>query len=233
MAARPDADRVFADNALAFLQQRGARSVSVARLTRDLSASTQRAAEVAAGCDGRLSLADGAALPRELVEDFFLLRGMAAPGDSVAEARAALEAATRDLLMPSETDARFAFVSGRPLNGAPITPELVRAQLGAQHDALLPTLMDVDPSGVPLAGKTWVEAPSAAEFLDRLVANVDPADPVSVARGRRFAALRTALQAELTDLHVYRFGEISISTFIVGRTRSGALAGLLTGQVET
>ncbi|MBL8938489.1 MAG: hypothetical protein JNM69_28235, partial [Archangium sp.] len=32
---------------------------------------------------------------------------------------------------------------------------------------------------------------------------------------------------------VYRFGEISISTFIVGKTKTGELAGLLTGQVET
>jgi len=32
---------------------------------------------------------------------------------------------------------------------------------------------------------------------------------------------------------VYRFGTISISTMIVGRTKSGELAALLTGQVET
>jgi hypothetical protein len=34
-------------------------------------------------------------------------------------------------------------------------------------------------------------------------------------------------------LTVVRFGTRNISTFIVGRTASGDLAGLLTGQVET
>ena len=32
---------------------------------------------------------------------------------------------------------------------------------------------------------------------------------------------------------MYRFGDINISTFIVGRTKTGELAGLLTGVVET
>ena len=58
-------------------------------------------------------------------------------------------------------------------------------------------------------------------------------DPASVASAARFAALKTLLQANLTDLTVVRFGSRNLSSFIVGRTAAGELAGLLTGQVET
>ena len=71
------------------------------------------------------------------------------------------------------------------------------------------------------------------DFLDDRATNVDPNDPASIAQGKRFAELKAVLESQLTDLKVYRFGTISISTFIVGRTSTGELAGLLTGQVET
>ncbi len=240
LAARPDADKVFADNAINYLKATGKQSVSVEILAASAKAYAQRAAEVAAGPDGKLSLADGAKLPADLKEDFFMLRGKAVPGttppvsgSALAAAKAALETATTDLWMPSETDAKFKFLTGTQLNGAPITVDLVRAQLSAQHDAMLPDVMYVDPARASLAGKTQVEERPAAEFLTNLATNVDPNDPASIAQGQRFAQLKTVLESQLTDLKVYRFGEIEISTFIVGRTRTGELAGLLTGVVET
>lgn len=230
---------VFADNAVNYLKGKGQQSVSVDVLTREMQAYAQRAAQAAAGADGKLSLADGAKLPADLVEDFFMLRGKAVPpvapppASTLAEVKAALEAATADLLMPSETDATFVFLAGKALNGAPITEAVVRAQLTAQHDAQIANVMYTDPSERSLAAKTHVEERDAAAFLTDLATNVDPADPVSIANGQKFAALKAALDGQLTDLKVYRFGTISISTMIVGRTRSGELAGLLTGQVET
>jgi hypothetical protein len=231
-------EHVFADNALDALSSSGRKTVSVAQLTTEMKAYAERAATAAAGPDGKLSLADGAKLPGNLVEDFFMLRGKAVPpagptASALGEVKVALEAASADLLMPSETDAKFAFVSGQQLSGAPITADVVRAQLTAQHDATIGSLMYVDPSEVSLAGKTAVEERDATAFFNSLTANVDPNDPVSVANGQKFAALKKTLDANLTDLKVYRFGTISISTFVVGRTKSGELAGLLTGQVET
>ena len=240
LAARPDADKVFADNAINYLKTTGKQSVSVEVLAASAKAYAQRAAEVAARPDGKISLADGAKLPDDLKEDFFMLRGKAVPGttpapagNAMAEAKTKLEAATAGLLMPSETDAEFKFLTGTQLNGAAITADVVRAQFTAQHDAMMGSIMYMDPARLPLAANTLVEERPAAEFLNDLATNVDPNDPASIARGQQFAQLKTVLESQLTDLKVYRFGEIEISTFIVGRTRTGELAGLLTGVVET
>jgi hypothetical protein len=241
LAARPDADRVFADNALNYFQSTGKKTVSIDVLAREMKAYARRAAETAAGPDGKVSLADGNTLPADLKEDFFFLRGRStpvvtppAPGTSSLPAvKAALEAAVVDLLMPSETDAKFKFLGGTALHGAPITEAVVRAQLSAQHDAVLPDVMWVDPSDVALAGRTRVEERGFSAFFDHLQNGVDPADPESIARGQKFEALRATLASQLTDLKVLRFGDVNLSTFIVGRTKTGELAGLLTGQVET
>lgn len=238
LGERPDADRHFADNAVNYLKATGKQSVSVEVLATSAKAYAQRQAELAAGPDGRVSLADGQKLAPDLREDFFMLRGktVAAPvptTSALPELKVKLEAAVTELWMPSETDAKFKFLGGTQLNGAAITPDLVRAQLGVQHDALLPDVMWVDPAEVPLASKTQVEERNAADFLTRLTTNFDPADPVSAENAQRFAKLKSVLEGQLTDLKVYRFGDISISTFIVGRTKTGELAGLLTGVVET
>ncbi len=231
LATRPDADHVFADSAIAYLQSSGKKSVSVEVLTAEMKAYAKRSAEAVAGRDGKIGLTEGAKLPTDLVEDFFLLRGKPAPGGgSVAEAKTALVAAVGDLLMPSETDAPLVFVSGKQLKGAPITEALVRSQLGAQHDALIGGVLS---GSDPLAKKTAVEQRDATAFFDQLTNNVDPNDPASIARGQQFGALKKVIDQQLTDVKVYRFGTISISTFVVGRTKSGELAGLLTGQVET
>ena len=198
LAAHPDADKVFADNAINYLKATGKQSVSVEVLATSAKAYAQRAAEVAAGPDGKLSLADGAKLPDDLKEDFFMLRGKTMPGvtpapgpSALAEAKTKLEAATADLWMPSETDAKFKFLTGTQLNGAAITPALVRAQFSAQHDAMIADDMHMDPAQIPLATHTQVEERNAADFLNRLATNVDPDDPDSIARGQRFANLKT------------------------------------------
>ena len=51
--------------------------------------------------------------------------------------------------------------------------------------------MYVDPSMVSLAGRTHVEERNAGDFFNRIVTNVDPNDPDSVAQGQRFANLKT------------------------------------------
>lgn len=240
LATVPGADKVFADNAINYLKATGKQSVSVEVLATSAKAYAQRAAEVAAGVDGKLSLADGAKLPDDLKEDFFMLRGKPVPGattptgpSALPQVKSTLEAATADLWMPSETDAKFKFLTGTQLNGAPITAALVRSQFTAQHDALIADVMYMDPAEVPLAHHTAVEERNAADFLNKLATTFDPNDPMSVAQSQRFAALKTVIDSQLTDVKVYRFGDITISTFIVGRTKTGELAGLLTGQVET
>ena len=47
-----------------------------------------------------------------------------------------------------------------------------------------------------------------------------------------FPALSTTLQATLTDLRVYLFGELTITVVVVGRDAQGRLAGFTTQAVE-
>jgi hypothetical protein len=241
LAKHPEADHVFADNAISYLQSTGKKSVSLDVLASEMKAYAQRAAQAAAGKDGRIGLGEGAKLPGNLVEDFFMLRGKAAPGavttpvvtppvttptgpSVLADVKSSLEALSAGLMLTSETDAKFAFISGDQLNGAVITPALVRAQLGAQHDALIGGVM---PGSPMLTGKSTVEVRSANTFFKKLTTTmVDPNDPQSVAQGKRFEQLKAGLDAQLTDVHVFRFGKRNLSTFIVGRTHSGELAGL-------
>jgi DNA uptake protein ComE-like DNA-binding protein len=161
------------------------------------------------------------------------LLAQASAVDPVEALKARLAPLTADLWFPSETDARMLFVSSAGIGNAPITEALVRARLGAQHDALLPQVMYVDPSELALAGRTQVEELDAVGYLNHIINAADPNDPDSLARAQRIAQIRDELSSQLTDLKIFRFGRISISTFILGRTRTGDLAGLLTGQVET
>lgn len=153
--------------------------------------------------------------------------------DPVAQLKGTLEPLTQGLWMTSETDAKLLFVSAPDTGTAPITEALIRAKLTAQHDALFAQVMWVDAADLPLATRTVVEQRDAMTFLNRIIDSADPNDPDALEQAQRFAALRDALGAQLTGLVVFRFGTVNISTFIVGRTANGALAGLLTGQVET
>ena len=47
-----------------------------------------------------------------------------------------------------------------------------------------------------------------------------------------FTALYTTLQATLTDLRVYLYGEVAITVYVVGRDAHGRLAGFTTHAVE-
>ncbi len=50
---------------------------------------------------------------------------------------------------------------------------------------------------------------------------------------RRFRRLLRVLEAELSDLRVYRVGEINIAVYVLGRSPSGTWLGLSTRVVET
>jgi hypothetical protein len=233
MAASTNGDQLFADSAAALLKAKGNKATSVEVLAADAKAYAKRAAEVAAGADGKLSLADGAKLPKDLVEDFFFLRGVKPPvagALSLAEFKSQVEALTQGLTLMSETDANLKFVSANAIGTATIDPHLIRQKLTYQHDRLIDSVMS---GGTPLAKREGSEVRDAEQFLTRLATPNDPGDPDSVAQAAKFAQLKTLLESQLTDLTVVRFGRVNISTFIVGRTKNGELAGILTGQVET
>lgn len=236
--SRSEARRIaepFRDNALNYFDSTGKQSVSVGVLESSGRAYAEATARRAAGSDGRLSKADAAKLPADLRADFAWLQGVTESPNTIAALRAKLTPMLNGMIMPSETDAKLVFISGGKLPAGPISEATVRAQLAAQHDVLFPQAMSVvnAPEDYALATRQPVEKRDALQFLNRYSTVDDPNDPVFAENAKRFGALRDVLTSELTDLEVFRFGEIEISTLIVGRTKTGELAGILTGQVET
>ncbi len=135
--------------------------------------------------------------------------------------------------MPSETDAKFEFVNGGQLNGAAVDAYAVRSKLSPVHDATIGSLMYVPAGTEKLATRNPSTVLDGSQYLQRIIDAADQNDPDSLARAAQFQTLKTTLEANLTDLKVIRFGDVNISTFIVGRAKTGELVGLLTGQVET
>ncbi len=235
--SRSEARRIaepFRDNALNYFESTGKQSVSVGVLEASGRAYAEATARRAAGTDGRLSKADAAKLPADLRADFAWLQGVT-EATALPALKAKLTPMLNGMIMPSETDAKLVFISGGKLPAGPISEATVRAQLAAQHDVLFPQAMSVvnAPEDYALATRQPVEERDALQFLNRYSTVDDPNDPVFAQNAKRFGALRDVLTAELSDLKVFRFGEIEISTLIVGRTKTGELAGILTGQVET
>jgi hypothetical protein len=155
-------------------------------------------------------------------------------GTGRADLRSQIDSITDGLDLMSESDATVHFVLGENIGQQAITPDLVRQELGAVHDTLGPTVFGYkDTDFVKLADRTTVETRDAKAFLDQQATTSDPDDPVAFEQARKWSALRTVLEQNLTDLQLYRFGDTSISVMIVGRTKNGDLAGVLSGVVET
>jgi hypothetical protein len=86
------------------------------------------------------------------------------------------------------------------------------------------------PAGTP------VEARSMDDFFGpftKIDPNDDQYDDFQKAQAQQYGALRTALEQNLTDLQVFRTGDVQIGTYIVGRNPSGDLVGVHSTAVET
>ena len=72
------------------------------------------------------------------------------------------------------------------------------------------------------------------DYFFRNATRIDPmATPVQQETTRRFQNLVKVLKEELSDIHVYRIGEVEVDAFIIGRLRDGVYAGLRTKLIET
>jgi len=150
-----------------------------------------------------------------------------------------VERITEGLLFLSESDARFIFVADADAGVTDVTPEAVVTFLSDEQDGRTDLFVPNNPPLAPLAGRPF-EVLDADAFFARIIGNQDPADPASRETARRLRQLQRVLERDLEDLTVIRFGEPGrtdvsgqVSIFIVGRTEEGALAGVLTGAIET
>lgn len=120
-----------------------------------------------------------------------------------------LENAAKGLLMMSESDYPFTYFT---------------TEASAIDDQLLLSLAE-QPAGAPIE-KT---------DIDKLLRNMTSTASGSVNQrtAEQFTNLSNQLKEELTELAVYRIGEISIEVLIIGFTKEGTIAGMRTKLIET
>ena len=123
-----------------------------------------------------------------------------------------LDEATRDLLMPSESDEPFRTVYW-PLEKDEITSSEVALYLTENADAK-------------------VETQSVEQFFRNAVLVEDWMDDEEQATAKRFQSLVETLYAELGEPRVYLVGERERTTAIIGKV-AGGFAGVVTLVVET
>ena len=70
-------------------------------------------------------------------------------------------------------------------------------------------------------------------FFKNLTTEEDWFGEEEKAKAAKYAALEKLLKENLTELKVFKSGEVDIEIYIIGKTKSGAFMGLKTRSVET
>ncbi len=78
-----------------------------------------------------------------------------------------------------------------------------------------------------------IEVRELDSLFKRVTEEKDWYDDKEMAECKRYQTLVNLLKTHLSDIKVYRVGETEINVYILGKTKSGALAGLSTISVET
>jgi hypothetical protein len=132
-------------------------------------------------------------------------------------------------LYSSESDYPLQFFSLPSAGEGDLTPEGFLIRLGVSRQLIdkLDVPIDQLVEERPLDGFL----PSDADLADSY--GTDPSDPKVVAESKRFRRLETVLRKRLSGVRVLRVGYVEIRCYIVGLTRDGDLAGLVTTAIET
>lgn len=84
-----------------------------------------------------------------------------------------------------------------------------------------------------MAEDTPVEVLSYGEFYDPTAPDPDWYGEQERAEAARYRSLMQLLEDNLTDINIYRLGEIEIDIYILGQADSGEIIGLSTKAMET
>lgn len=122
-----------------------------------------------------------------------------------------LTKASEDLYWVSEADYPFEVIVW---SGDHISEKQLLEQLGYPSDFAIQKI-DID------------------EFFQWAVEGQDWHNEVEKAEVKRYQNLVKTLKENLSDLQVYKVGEIELDIYILGKTASGKIAGLSTKVVET
>ncbi|BAZ33980.1 nuclease A inhibitor family protein (plasmid) [Cylindrospermum sp. NIES-4074] len=122
-----------------------------------------------------------------------------------------LKEASTGLLMMSETDSPFEIVQWS--GAAPATSEKILQLTGAQD---LP-----------------IEVVELDYFFRNCAFEKEWHNDQQKEEVKKYQTLVQTLKNNLSDINVYRVGQINIDAYIVGQTKDGDLAGVVTKLVET
>ncbi|WP_310424231.1 nuclease A inhibitor family protein [Chamaesiphon sp. VAR_48_metabat_135_sub] len=122
-----------------------------------------------------------------------------------------LKQATVDLLWSSESDCPFEIVTWA--RGVEIIPAVLFSNL---DDANLE-----------------IESITLADFFAPVLIVEDWYEADELVQIDRYTDLLDAIESSLTDVRVFRVGEIEIDIYIIGKTPDGDLVGLKTQSIET
>ncbi|WP_392530224.1 nuclease A inhibitor family protein [Nostoc sp. C117] len=123
-----------------------------------------------------------------------------------------LRTAANGLLMMSESEYPFEVFLWE--DAAPVTPQKIVQQTNHSQD-------------------TPVEIVGVDDFFKVATTPEDWHGEEEKATVKRFQALVQTLKENLSNLQVYRLGEIEIDVYVIGQTPSGDSIGLSTKVVET
>ena len=112
----------------------------------------------------------------------------------------------------SETDAEIFPFTGRKADS--VTKEILLNQTGNPPDAP-------------------VEERDFEQMFERFIKIQDWFGDEEKATAKKFAALKSLLEKNLTNLKVFKVGRIEVDIFFVGLDKEGNLAGIRTKAVET
>lgn len=122
-----------------------------------------------------------------------------------------LKQATADLMWASESDYPFEVMTWE--RGVEMTPSALFKELAAPNMA--------------------IEIISLADFFAPVLTTEDWYGAEELATVDRYANLVQTIESNLTEVQVFRLGEIEISVYIIGKTPDGHLIGLKTQAIET
>jgi Nuclease A inhibitor-like protein len=133
------------------------------------------------------------------------------PVSIAAETCELLRQATVDLLWMSESDYPFEVVTWE-------------REIEMTPTALFPEVT---------SDEIHVETMTLTDFFAPAIAIEDWYEAEELARVDRYKELLQAIESNLTEVQVFRVGEVEITIYIVGKTTDGNLVGLKTHAVET
>jgi hypothetical protein len=130
--------------------------------------------------------------------------------DSLVET---LKQATEGVFYTSESDYPFQVIHWEG-NGEPITAETIIKKTGIQE-------------GTP------IEVIDFAEFFNPEIPDPDWYGIEEKAESAKYKNLMEILNNHLSNINVYRLGEIEIDIYILGQLECGDIMGLVTKSIET